>query len=304
MKRDFGDAVLLRAVEDGYGVSVRSLEALDGHAHSFNFRAKTADGEVFEVKCFPATHEERLKRLLAHTAPLDNPLAATRLFGGKVVGFGRWKVMALRWVPGEERGPEELSDAEEDAFLSAYAEFLSGLSDNGAVLPARDGLALKRSLLERLRGGNAPEIVRELEAMPDDTLTLAPERVHIIHGDLHSGNFRFRDGAVSGFFDLEELRFGTPAEDLVRYVVCREEHRRWYDLHGRRRLLAAFRRILARTSYSRAEWMFAINVYLLQKLAKKVKSNRLPVWRRINLHARLGFYRELRGIVERESPDV
>ena len=98
MKRDFGDAVLLRAVEEGYGVSVRSLEALDGHAHSFNFRAKTADGEVFEVKCFPATHEERLKRLLAHTAPSGNPLAATRLFGGKVVGFGRWRLMKTRFL--------------------------------------------------------------------------------------------------------------------------------------------------------------------------------------------------------------
>ena len=30
----------------------------------------------------------------------------------------------------------------------------------------------------------------------------------------------------------------------------------------------------------------------------------LRVWRRINLRARLGFYRELRGIVERESPDA
>lgn len=300
MKRDFSDTAVLRAIEEGYGVSVRTLEALDGHAHSFNFRAKTADGDVFEVKCFPAANEERFKSLLVHTAPSDNPLAATRLFGGKVVEFGSWKVVALRWIPGEERGPDELSVAELDAFLAAYAEFLSRLSDNGAVLPARDGLALKRTLLERLRGGNAPGIVRELEAMSDDTLTLAPERMRIIHGDLHSGNFRFKDGAVSGFFDLEELRFGTPTEDLVRYVVCREEHRKWYDLRGQQKLLAAFRRILARTSYSRAEWMFAIDGCLLRKLAKKVKSNYLPLWRRINLCARLGFYHALRHVVEKE----
>ena len=300
MKRDFGDAVLLRAVEEGYGVSVRTLEAIDGHAHSFNFRAVAADGEVFEVKCFPAAHEKMFRSLLAHTAPSDNLLAATRLFGGKVLGFDGWKVIALRWVAGSERGPDELSDGELDAFLSAYAEFLSRLSDDGAILPTRDGLALKRTLLERLRGGNAPGIVRELNKMPDDTLTLAPECRRIIHGDLHSGNFRFKDGHVSGFFDLEELRFGTPAEDLVRYVVCHEEHRRWYDLRGRRRLLAAFRRILLRTSYSRAEWIFAINGYLLRKLAKKVKSNHLPVWRQINLCARFGFYRALRNAVESE----
>ena len=300
MTRDFSDAAVLRVIEEGYGVSVQTLEAMDGHAHSFNFRAVAADGEVFEVKCFPAAHEKMFRSLLAHTAPSDNPLAATRLFGGKVLGFDGWKLIALRWVPGSERGPDELSDGELAAFLAAYAEFLSRLSDDGTILPTRDGLALKRMLLERLRGGNAPGIVRELNKMPDDTLTLAPERRRIIHGDLHSGNFRFKDGVVSGFFDLEELRFGTPAEDLVRYVVCHEEHRRWYDLRGQRRLLAAFRRILLRTSYSRAEWIFAINGYLLRKLAKKVKSNHLPVWRRINLRARFGFYRALRNAVESE----
>ena len=160
MTRDFSDAAVLRVIEEGYGVSVRKLEAMDGHAHSFNFRAVAADGEVFEVKCFPAAHEKMFSSLLTHTAPSDNPLAATRLFGGKVLGFDDWKVIALRWVPGSERGPDELSDGELDAFLAAYAEFLSRLSDDGAILPTRDGLALKRTLLERLRGGNAPGIVQ------------------------------------------------------------------------------------------------------------------------------------------------
>ena len=300
MKRNFSNAAVLRAIEDGYGVSVRALKALDGHAHSFNFRAETADGEVFEVKCFPAVHEERFKCLVAHTAPSDNHLAATRLFGGKILGFDGWKVIALRWVSGSERGPDELSDAELDAFLAAYAEFQRHLSDDGAVLPVRDYLALKRMLLKRLHGGNAPGIVRELNEMRDDTLTLAAEHRRIIHGDLHKGNLRFDAGTVSGFFDLEELRFGTPTEDLVRYVVCREEHWRWYDPLGRRRLLVAFRRILTRTSYTRGEWLFAINGCLLRKLAKKVKSNRLPVWRRINLRARMVFYHALRDAVERE----
>ena len=299
MTRDFNDDALLRALEGGFGISVRKLEPLNGHAHSFNFRVETMDGTVFVAKCILAAHAERFKCLIAHTEPSGNRLAATRIFGGKIVDFGRWKAMAIKWVPGEARSPEDLSDGELDAFLASYADFLSHLSDDGAILPVRDGLAVKRMLLERLHGGNAPEIVRELSKMQDDTLVLAPERRRIIHGDLHKGNFRFDGGAVSGFFDLEELRFGTPAEDLVRYVVCSEEHCRWYDLCGRRRLFGAFRRILAKTSYSHGEWMFAINGFLLRKLAKKVKSNRLSVWRRVNLRIRFRFYRELRKIVER-----
>jgi len=300
MTRDFSDNDVLRALEGGYGISVRTLEPLGGHAHSFNFRVETADGTIFVAKCIPAVNAERFKGLIVHTAQSDNTLAATRIFGGKFVGFGRWKVMALKWIPGEERGSDELSDAELNAFLAAYAKFLSCLSDDGAILPVRGYLALKRTLLERLNGGNAPGIVRELNDMDDSLLILAPERRRVIHGDLHKGNFRFDGSAVSGFFDLEELRFGTPVEDLVRYVVCSEEHRRWYDLRGRRRLLGAFRRILARTFYSRDEWMFAINGYLLRKLARKVKSNRLSVWRRVNLRVRFGFYRALRRVVEKE----
>ena len=298
MTRDFNDDAVRRSLEDGYGILVRKLEPLNGHAHSFNFRAETVDGTVFVAKCLLAANAERFKCLVAHTAPSGNALAATRIFDGKVVGFGRWKVMAIKWIPGEGRGPEELSEDELDAFLAAYAEFLSHLSDDGAILPARDGLALKRMLLARLHGGNAPGIARELNKIQDDSLTLAPGCRCIIHGDLHKGNFRFDGGVVSGFFDLEELRYGTPAEDLVRYVVCSEEHRRWYDLRGRRRLFGVFRRIVARTSYSHDEWMFAINGCLLRKLAKKVKSNRLSVWRRINLRTRFRFYRELRKIVE------
>ncbi len=300
MIRDFRVEEIRKTIEEGYGVSVQSLKSLNGHAHSFNFRAETSEGMVFVVKCFPAARTELLGRLLAHTAPSHTPLAATRIFGGKVIDVGGWKVMALKWIPGSARAADELSDRELDSFLVAYERFLSGLSDDGAVMSVRDGLVLKRALKARFQDGNVSEILRELDDMPDGSLTLAPGSRRIIHGDLHKGNFRFVDGAVSGFFDLEELRFGTPAEDLVRYVVCCEERRRWYDLPGRRRLLNAFRRILAKTSYPRAEWMFAVNGCLLRKLAKKVKSNRLSIWRRINLHARLGFYRALRKAVESE----
>ena len=300
MTRNFGAETVRRTVESGYGVSLRSFEALHGHAHSFNFRAETADGAVFEVKCFPEAKDRRIARLLAHTAPSGSgTLAATRLFEGKVLGFDGWKVIALKWIPGVKRDPDELSDSELHAFLDAHVEFLGGLADDGEILPVLDALALRQKICGRLSGGNAVEILRELDGMPDATLSLAARYCRIIHGDLHSGNFRFANGRVSGFFDLEELRYGTPAEDLVRYVVCCEEHRRWYALRRRRKLLDAFRRILAGTSYARDEWLFAINSCLLRKLARKVKTNRMTAFQRMNLRMRFGFYRTLRGMVDR-----
>ncbi len=304
MKADFGIGELKSALESGYGVAVAALERLPGHAHSINFKVATEDGAAFAAKCFPAAHVSMFERLLAHTAPSENPLAVTRLFDGRILEFGSWRIAALKWIPGGRKYPDELTDAEADEFLSAYGAFAAGLKDDGFIMPVRDGLALKRKLIERLKGGNAPAIVRELKLMPDDTLSLAPEARRIIHGDLHWENFRFEGGRVSGFLDLEALRFGTPAEDFVRYIVCRAEHLRWYDLGGRRRLLDAFRMFLARTSLTRAEWLFAIDGYLLRKLDKKIKARRVPLATRINLGARFGFYRELRDEVYRAMPHV
>lgn len=296
MKRDFQLDDLKRVLESGYGVSVRTLSPLPGHAHSLNFKAETADGLVFAAKGFPAKANAMSARLLAHTASPQTPLAVTRLFDGKVLPFGDWNIMALRWIPGTMRYPDRLGENEMDAFLSAYAAFLDGLRDDGGILPLRDAAACKKRLLNRLRDGNADEIRRAVAGIPDEELSLPPSTVRIIHGDLHWENFRFLNGKVAGFLDLEELRFGTPAEDLVRYIICRAEHQRWYDFGGRRRLLGVLARFLEKTPFSREEWLFAIDGYLLRKLEKKIKSNRIAFYTRVNLLARLKFYRALRSL--------
>ncbi len=295
MKRDFTIDDLALCLAEGFGVVVASVEPLAGHAHSLNFKVTTTDGLVFAAKCFPSAKEGMFARLLAHSAEL-------RLFDGKTLSFGCWRVIALRWIAGTRRFPDELTPAELDAFLAAHAAFIASRVDDGEVMPLRDGLVVKRELLARLKGGNAPGLVREIRLMADADLTLDESKRRIIHGDLHWENFRFLDGAVSGFLDLEELRFGTPAEDLIRYVVCRAEHQRWHDIGGRRRLLKVFDQLLAKTPYTRNEWLFAINGYLLRKLDKKIKAKKVPLALRLNLAARLPFYRALRERVMKRFP--
>lgn len=297
MKRDFRLASLKGTLETGFGISVRTLVPLAGHAHSLNFKVVTADGFVFAAKLFSAKGTAMPARLLAHTASARTPLAVTQLFDGKILAFGDWNILALRWISGTMRYPDELDEQETDAFLSGYFAFLDGLRDDGKILPIRDGKACKETVLKRLRCGNAKEILRMVEGIPDDELTLAPSVVRIIHGDLHWENFRFENGKVTGFLDLEELRFGTPAEDFVRYLVCRAEHQRWYDFGGRRRLLNVLKRFLEKTSLTRGEWLFAIDGYLLRKLEKKIKSKHVALYTRINLHVRLKFYRDLHSVV-------
>ena len=297
MKRDFRLESLKETLDTGFGISVRSIVPLAGHAPSINFKVTTADGAVFAAKGIPEKADAMSARLLAHTVSAQTPLAVTRLFEGKVLPFGGWNILALKWIPGTMRYPDQLDDQETNAFLAGYSSFLDGLRDDGEIMPIRDGNAVRQTVLNCLRGGNSKGLLRMVEEIPDDELTLPPSVVRIIHGDLHWENFRFENGKVTGFLDLEELRFGTPAEDLVRYLVCRAEHQRWYDFGGRRRLLKVLERFLAKTSFTRGEWLFALNGYLLRKLEKKIKSRHIAFYTRINLYARLKFYRAFRSLV-------
>ena len=297
MKRDFPLDSLKETLESGFGVSIRTFTRLAGHAHSLNYKVETTEGLVFAAKVFSAKEPAMSARLLAHTASAQTPLAVTQLFDGKILAFGEWNILALKWIPGTMRYPDELDENETDSFLAAYRNFLDGLRDDGKIMPIRDGKVYKKNILNRLQGGTAGKIRRMVEEIPDDELTLSPSVVRIIHGDLHWENFRFENGKVTGFLDLEELRFGTPAEDFVRYLVCRAEHQRWYDFGGRRRLLNVLKRFLEKTSLTRGEWLFAINGYLLRKLEKKIKSNRVAFYTRINLYARLKVYRALSSAV-------
>ena len=296
MKRDFSLESLSEALRVGYGLSSPVLTPLKGYAHSLNF--KVVDGStVFAAKVVQSCKTAALERLLAHTAPSEGGVAATRLFGGKVLDFGELKVMALRWIGGDRVSPDELDDAGIDSLVSAYTKFLDGLRDDGFILPLRDAVALKPRLVERLKGMGLASWARELRLVADGSLVLDPSRIRVIHGDLHYENFRFADGKVSGFLDLEELRFGTPAEDIIRYTLCSAERRKWLTPRARRRLLAAFAAIVERMQLTRSEWLFAIDSYLLRKIDRRTRDGRPSLLKRIGMAGRFGMYRDLREVV-------
>lgn len=297
MKRDFQIDELRNALA-GFGVSARRCDPLRGCAHSLNFRVETEDGEVFAAKCFPSARRRMFARLEAHCASLRGASVPHSLFGGRTVEFGRWSVLAFKWIPGEGRMPADLTDGDRREFISAYGAFLDALSDDGQILPLRDYAAMKADVLAFLSDGGAPEIARELRAMPPASMSLPADKVRIVHGDLHWRNFHFDGGRVSGFLDVEELRFGTPAEDFVRYVVCAAEHLPWHALAARRRTLETFAAFVRETGLSHGEWTFAIDGSLIRKLHRKVDAPRPGIAVRLNMLWRFRFYRRLRSIVD------
>lgn len=301
MKRDFSLRSLAAALESGYGIAEVSVSPLPGKAHSLNFRAVAKDssggGTVFAAKLIPRGRTVQLSRLKAHASSIGCSNACTMMFGGKTLDFGKWKILALRWIEGGRVHTDAMDAAHVDSLVSAYKEFSAGLRNDGFILPAREAASLKKSLLEKTKSAGLESWTAELKLMEDSSLTLDPASVRIIHGDLHYENFRFAGDRATGFLDIEEFRYGTPAEDFVRFVMCCAERRKWLSASAKKRVLATFAGIVRSTRLSRREWLFAINSYLLRKLDKRLKRGRPSIFTRINIAFRFGFYRELREIV-------
>jgi len=297
MLQQFSTARLKSFLEEEFGVRLRKLSRLPGNSHSLNFFARDFSGQPFAVKCIKGANDLTLRRIIAHAKSIRFPFAPTMLFGNRTAAFGDYTVFALKWIDGERKTLDRLSSGEILSLLRSYAEFLSAMSDDGEIQPERDLSSVRLRLLERLDTRAAPEIAQELAAMGQEDLVRDPARVRVIHGDLNFGNLHFRDGEVPGFIDIEELRFGYPAEDLVRYAISGAEHFKWHEFARFRKLNRAFAELVRNSGYSAHEWNLAINGYLLRKLQKKIRHSRPSLASRLNFRWRMRLYRSLRETV-------
>lgn len=292
------DLALHDALEQSLGFPLKPLERLDGEIN-LNFRAvRTTDGLTFAVKCSPPEKHAAFAVLCGHLAALEGTKAAKRLFPDGLSQFRGYDILFLSWCDGERLFPDRLTDAQMEALADDYLEFSNALQRTAASCPPDDCAAMRRLALGTCRGFWSRGIRRLLEReLTEEDVRLRPERTRLIHGDLHHGNFLFKDGRVSGFFDFENVTLGYPAEDLVRYFVCASEHLRWYEQHRKRRILRLFRIAVARLKYPADEWETALNRLLVSKIARKAADRGLGFLMSVNLLFRARYYRALKGIL-------
>lgn len=301
MRQDFAIEELRSELERSLGFRLRSLERLPGQAWSLNFKAvRTDDGFEFVVKLVPATgdetYEARFSQTMRHLEDLVGTKAARPLFPSCAKRFRNYHVCCLSWCPGVRLFPDRLTVDQLKAFLSDYLVFSEGMQKTTGIFPKRDGLALKSMDWEGLHGFLGRRLRTRLETeMPDADVLHRPELTRVIHGDFHYGNFLFKDGVLSGIFDLEEFRYGYPTEDIVRYVTCAVEHLRWYELRRALKIKRMFATMVEYLPYSAHEWIVALNIHFLQKVSRRLKGN-LNSFKVLNLSYRYAFYRELKGI--------
>lgn len=292
---------LKAALEKAVGFEMLPLERLDGTL-TLNFKAvRASDGFAFAVKCSPPDRHESFEALVRNFEALDGAKAARRIFPEALGKFGDYDVLCLSWCEGVRLFPDRLTDAQMELLADDYLDFSAALQHARPSCPPDDCAEARRKALAGCRSRWAAGIRRMLECeLTESAVTLRPGLVRLIHGDLHHGNFLFRDGRVSGFFDFENITRGYPAEDLIRYFVCASEHLRWYEQYRKRRILRLFRIVVGRMPYGLAEWETALDRLLVSKIARKVSGRGLGFLMSVNLLFRAHYYR----VMKRHAAEV
>ena len=285
------------ALEQGLGFSLRSLERLDG-ASALNFKAiRATDGMPFVVKCLPQTREAYFRNLVHHLDELAGTKAVGRLFADCCPPvFCGHSVVCMTWCSGDRVFPDRLTPQQFDAFLADYRIFSEVLQKSNGIFapePVKKWLATLDAA-SGLWGRWTKALVSRVAFLSD--VAYHPERLRVIHGDFHHGNFLFESGRLVGFFDLEEFMQGYPADDIVRYVVCAAEHLKWFEYRRRHVLVERLAQAVRTMGYPRDEWMSAVDRLFLRKVVGKVERGLGP-WSFVNLSFRAGFYRELKAAV-------
>ena len=304
MNQPFETAELRAELEHSLGFALRSLERLDG-ASALNFKAvRASDGMTFAVKCSPPQRHELFNRLVEHLDVLKGSKAVRRLFEAECPKtFRGFNLLCTAWCFGVRIFPDRLTDEEFISCLDEYAAFSEAMQKSRTYLEARPIRRWRDEGLAKCRGV-AGRILRPiLMEMALDECDYRPDFLRVIHGDFHYGNFLFVDRKVDGYLDFEEFRLGYPADDLLRLFACATEHLRWYEYYRQRRMLHMFGLAVRHLSYSRHEWMMAINARFINKMFKRTrKVDRIGLGQALNLAWRYGFYRRMRQVVDSILP--
>ena len=293
-KPKFDTAQLKSFLEERLGRGLRRFEMITDCSRPQNFLCETSDGERLAVKCVPPekTTIKYFEHFLVHLQELKGS-RAIEIAGGPWM-FGDCKVVAMKWAYGVRVMPNDLTAAQEAELVKAYGEFSDAMQRTTLTIPPRDNEAVRRHVEGHLSGWGCGFLRRFLaEELTPEAMAYDKSRLKVIHGDFHHGNFYFDGDRITGFMDLEDFRWGYPADDWMRYVVCAAEHLHWYDFAGRRKLLALFGRLLPLAPAD--EWRESVAGLLIRKLDRRfaIKKKGPKAWLALNMRFRIGFYRSL-----------
>ncbi len=291
------DIAELKAFLDERLGAIVSFEMVTECSRPENYRVVMADGTKFLVKCVPqkkAGTDTFHARFLPNLQALASSPEAVKCVGGPW-DFQGHTVIVLSWCAGGRIMPDRLTAHQQENLIQAYARFSEAMQQSPVALPVRDLQAERTRALSELDRWGCRGLRSFIQSeVPSASLAYDPQRLKVIHGDLHHGNFHFEGERVAGFMDFEEFRLGYATDDWMRYVIVAAEHLHWFDRAGRRRLLDLFSRLLPCAPAD--EWRLAIMAFLTHKIYRRFTKKRnvlIKIWWAQKIRFRLGFYRAL-----------
>lgn len=294
----FANSELRAVLETSLGFRLRALTPLKS-VNALNFKAvREGDGFVFTVKCMPTWRRIRFEQLLVHLREMEGSKAVARLFARECPRtFGDYDLVCLTWCEGSGIPADRLTETQLIGFIEDYRAFSDAMQGASRILPQYPFSRWREEAVEKCRGSWGRLLRPLIEMAEPDLSGFREDRLRVTHGDLHPGNFAFKDGRVSGFFDIEEFTWGYPAWDILRYFVFSCEHLHVFERRRRRRLFDHFRTAVRHLPYPCDEWIAAINACWLERVNKKLHGRAPGPLQVLQLHAAAGTYRRLREIV-------
>lgn len=281
-------------VEGKLGERVVRFDLITDCSRPENFAVATESGKRMLVKCgdqAPNGKPDYFGHFVRHLEELKGTRAIQLIHGP--YKFGQYSVIMISWCEGCRVMPDRLTAEQEKELIKAYGEFSSAMQRCTQVLPPRDNVEVREAAMRFLTGPFCAKLREFVEReLPNDALKYDAGKLKVIHGDLHHGNFYFDGDVMTGFMDLEDFRYGYPADDWTRYVICAAEHLKWFDLAGRRRLVALFGRLLPLAPSD--EWREAVGGLLVRKIFRRFNERKgTKLWLAANLQFRLGIYKKM-----------
>lgn len=251
------------------GFAITSLDRLPGRSASINYKAvRGVDGLAFVVKALPRSSVARVARWKANLRALEGSKSVRECFADKELVFGDYRLIFLSYGVGKRLSPRQLTDRVVADLRADYAELARTMSACENPYPYLDGFRHYERLMSAQIGWRrklADGIVRRRLAGRKSFASSCP--LVVVHGDFHLGNLAFDQGRLSAVFDVEDLRYGSPAEDWVRLFSCAYEHLSPFRFLARRRLLKTFAELVRTSSVPEEAWLMAIDLYLMLKAA-------------------------------------
>lgn len=261
------------AAEAACGVRFTSFKSVIFGNMSRNYCASLADGTVHFIKIGkPAAVEQQLE----WAREMATDLIPRTEFSGHTGVFGKLRICAFEWRAGEMCHPADLDAARCRGLVRDYLRF----SD-----------ALQR-------------VSRPPCHAPFPPAAYAAAAPRMLHGDLHFRNLFFTGDSVKTFLDLEKMRLGNPAEDLLRLFVHAMERTRFFARARHAAMRRNFATVVRESPWSCDVWCEAISLYGQRKAQRRERKSRFPVFKRIERFLRAPLYRQLERIVRQVKEDA